>query len=108
MSDPIEPPGDRKVARMARRCKGKRAPFPTFGAQIGQKNISRRPNSGLPEFGFIDGKGREKNSFLQLALQRLHLFGQRHVLGYQGLDLAHGVQHRRVITSAEAAANLGQ
>ena len=59
MSDLIKPPGDRKVARMARRCKGELAPFPTFGAKIGKEigqktgkeNTSRPPNSGPPEFG---------------------------------------------------------
>src|SRR4030095_12193078 len=43
--------------------------------------------------------------FLQLALQRFDLFGQRRVPGNQCLDLAHGVQHRGVVASAEPPAN---
>jgi hypothetical protein len=44
---------------MARRCKGKGAPFPTFAAEIdpkiGKKNILPPPdaNAGLPGSGII-------------------------------------------------------
>src|ERR1700730_11309712 len=47
-------------------------------------------------------------SLLQLALQRLDLFGQCGAPGDQGLDLAYGVQHRGVVAPAEAAADLRQ
>jgi hypothetical protein len=46
--------------------------------------------------------------FLKLALQRFDLFGQRRVLGDQCLDFANRVQHRGVVASAEAAADLRQ
>ncbi len=90
-------------------AQGKGRSVPHVLPEIARK-IFPRPNSGpaWAEFGLMTVTEREKNSFLQLALQRLHLFGQRHVLGDQGLDLAHGVQHRGVVASAEAAADFGQ
>ena len=46
--------------------------------------------------------------FLKLALQRFDLFGQSRVLGDECLDFANRVQHRGVVASAEAAADLRQ
>src|SRR5690348_3961645 len=45
---------------------------------------------------------------LQLALQGFDLFGERGILGNQSLDLAHGMQHGRMIAPAEAASDFGQ
>jgi hypothetical protein len=53
-------------------------------------------------------RGDDAWLLLQLPLQRFDLFGQGDILGDQRLDLAHGVQHRGVVASAEAAADFGQ
>ena len=97
-TDMTKPMGDRKVARMAFECKGNGSPFPTFCGR----------NSAFPN---RRGKARwtgTPSSLLQLTLQRLDLFGQRHILGDQRLDLAHGMQHRGVVAPTEAAADLGK
>jgi hypothetical protein len=96
---------------MARRCKGERAPFPTFAAENGgRKKFSRRWEQGKGEVGRSQVLFLQVlfPLFLQLPLQRLDLFGQRGIPGHQCLDLAHGVQHRGVVASAEPAADLGQ
>ncbi len=70
-----------------------------------------RPNENRrPGMAGAAGEWQEclRRLFLKLALQRLHFLGQRGVLGDQGLDLAHGVQHRGVVAPAEAAADLGE
>jgi hypothetical protein len=46
--------------------------------------------------------------FLQLTFQDLDFLGQRHVVADQALDLAHRVQNRRVVATAEAPANFRQ
>src|SRR5215467_1917316 len=54
------------------------------------------------------GAGLLPRSLLQLALQRLDLFGQRGVVADQVLDLAHRMQDGGVIAPPEAPPDLGQ
>ena len=53
-------------------------------------------------------QGDQRHSFLQLTLQRFDLFGKCDILGHQSFDLAHGVQHRGVVASAEPPADFRQ
>ena len=131
MSDWIKPPGDRKVARMARKRKRCVGPFPTFCAEIQtfrcaaprrtpgptcpnarprltgpRYSRGRRVNCGLDDAR--DSAFERRSLALQLALERFDLFGQRDILGHQRLDLAHGVQDRGVIAASEPAADFGQ
>jgi hypothetical protein len=94
--------------------------FPTF---CRRKPLKQRPPSpfcmgwgmGLeipceinPSFALAPARreqAQEKHSLLQLPLQQFDLFGERSILGDQGLDLAHGMQHRGVVASTEAAAD---
>ena len=70
-----------------------------------------------PAPGIRGGRGREEASLVHVPASRyscncrfsdFDLFGQRGIPGHQCLDLAHGVQHRGVVASAEPAADLGQ
>src|SRR5215212_7968255 len=81
----------------------------------GFARAGRLSKSDKSDFDWIrGGRGAEElvlflmPLFLQLPLQRLDFFGQRGIPGHQCLDLAHGVQHRGVVASAEPAADLGQ
>ena len=128
--------GDPKVARMARKRKRCVTPFPTFCEEIPRKynvRTERQANDGGSNPGRLAQKTAPVLAFagtgqwrlgrnlstellgsrrlllaLQLALERFDLFGQRNILAHQRLDLAHGVQHRGVIASAEPAADFRQ
>ena len=84
---------------------------PTGFTQVGRYNYRSRINP--TSIGLWAGEAGEElvlflmPLFLQLPLQRLDLLGQRSIPGHQGLDLAHRVQHRGVVASAEPAADLG-
>ena len=54
------------------------------------------------------GLVRDERLFLQLPFQDLDFFGQSHIVTDQAFDLAHGVQNRRVVATAEAPANFRQ
>src|SRR6516165_3338483 len=51
---------------------------------------------------------RRTRSLLQLPFQQFDLFGQRGIGAHEILDLAHGVQHRRMVATAEAPPDLRQ
>ena len=79
--------------------------------------IDRRAGEDAAGFGgapFLGGddledqRHREARLFLKHPLQQLQLFAQGRVRSAQALDLAHRVQHRCVIASAEATADLRQ
>lgn len=107
------------MARIARKRKRDGMPFPTFCRAVphiyGPLGIQPAARGGMfrdrraagsadlfPQAHFRTGL------FLQLALERLDLFGERDILGHQRFDLAHGMQHRGVVASAEPPADLGQ
>src|SRR2546430_2837349 len=75
--------------------------------QIGGGRAARLP---LSPFVLSSGRADPADSslFLQLPLQQLDLFGQRGVGIPEIFDLAHGVQHGRVITSAGTSPDLRQ
>src|SRR5512133_4038310 len=60
----------------------------------------------LSRFGFASCPARlppdRTCSLLQLPFQQFDLFGQRGVGAHEIFDLAHGVQHRGVVTTAES------
>ena len=117
---------------MARKRKRRVTPFPTFCEEIPWKFNVRaaspadagacNPGVGWRKNGHGPGLGRDHGSMapwvepgrrrlllaLQLTLERFDLFGERNILRHQCLDLAHGMQHRGVIASPEAAADFGQ
>ncbi len=70
--------GDRKVTWIRAKCKGEECPNRAFSLL-----------------------------FLKLALQEFDFVGQREVLGDQGLDLAHRVEHGGVVPAAKSAADFG-
>ena len=94
---------------MARQRKRNARSFPTFRREIRTLRRQPRPRESArdPDMKRLR-HGTEKVSLLQLALERFDLFGERHILGDQRLDLAHGVQHRGVVASAEPAPDFGQ
>src|SRR6516165_64731 len=51
---------------------------------------------------------RRARSLLQLPFQQFDLFGQGGIGAHEILDLAHGVQHRRMVATAEAPPDLRQ
>src|SRR5258708_20737460 len=65
--------------------------------------LRRNPPSSRPPCVIAHQAGTTKNSFLQLALQRFDLFGQRRIPGDQCLDFAHAMKHRGAIAPAEPA-----
>ena len=100
------------MPRKRKRCV---MPFPTFCGQFrrspgcpGEGRVERRDRSAAIHGGSGIRFTPETGLLLQLALQRFDLFGQRDILADQGLDLAHGVQHRGVVAAPEAAADFGQ
>jgi hypothetical protein len=101
--------GGAKVARISAKFKGSRRDSHALEHGLVGKMT---PSPEDPQRGRGGSKvplGREpENLFLKLPLQRLDLFGQRGVFRHQCLDLAHGMQDRGVIASAEAAADLRQ
>ena len=62
----------------------------------------------LPIFRAGRWTDHARRSLHQHALQKLDLFGQGRVLGGERVDLAHRMQHGRVVAPAEAPADLGQ
>src|SRR5215471_6674404 len=76
--------GERKVARMGAKFKGSVARFPLFWAPCGSRPGDEKNNLLPARGGGRRPLGRKRRTlFLQLALQRFHLFGQRGVLGDQ-------------------------
>src|SRR5882724_640796 len=100
--------GDPKVARMARKRKRGLTRSPRFAGW-------KREGEGRPRACCrprLATKRRERavrrSLALQLPLEGFHLLGECDILGHQGLDLAHGVQDRGVVASAEPAADFRQ
>src|SRR6185437_7090756 len=77
-----------------------------------QGDAEARPAQALacrvPAFSRYFGGIRGLALVLKLAFQQFDLVGQRGILGHQRLDLAHRVEHRGVVATSEAAADLGQ
>src|SRR5579883_1465815 len=68
-----------------------------------------------PAAWIIQGRGPQGGGdfprfslFLQLALERFDLLGERRIVADEVLDLAHRVQHRRMVAAAEAPAYFRQ
>src|SRR5262249_28390946 len=87
----------------------------TVGQARRQGNSSKRQSASPPSsnrFGFASVPGRlppgRTRSLLQLPFQQFDLFGQRGVGAHEVFDLAHGVQHGGVVTTAEAPPDLRQ
>src|SRR4029077_7787596 len=74
-------------------------------ARAGRRNWPRRADYSR---GTRPGPGRPGGSFLKLPLQGLDLLGQARVVANEILDLAHRVQDRGVVASAEPPADLRQ
>src|SRR5262249_48845587 len=88
----------RRVARGADQS----APAPVGGAGAG-KWRDRADSARCPVASKAGSLG-----LLQQALQEFNLLRQRRVVAGEGLDLAHRVQHRGVVASAEAPPDLRQ
>src|SRR6266566_3136630 len=108
--------GRRATAVTQRIWPRSRAAFPPGtrekGCRQGYSSRAQSAHSFTSAVSTLQASGRlqprRTRSLLQLPFEQFDLFGQRGIGAHEILDLAHGVQHRGVVATAEAPPDLRQ